>query len=125
MVVDKDIVLHDNVSAKLSSRDADEPKYHKGQKVQLLTDVVNDGTYPHSPIGTLMMKKGSVGYIKTMGEFLQVIRIYEVHFFGVDAPVEIVGCREHELEALEEYEDEMELERSYLKAHRERMSRQS
>jgi len=65
----------------------------KGKKFELLTDVVNDGTYPHSPIGTLMMKKGSVGYIKTMGEFLQVIRIYEVHFFGVDAPVEIVGCR--------------------------------
>ena len=51
-------------------------------------------------IGTLMMPVGSVGYIKSVGEFLQVIRVYEVHFLGVeDAPVEIVGCREHELEA--------------------------
>lgn len=123
MVVDKDIVLHDNVTAKLSSRDEELPKYHTGQKVKLLEDVVNDGTYPHSPIGTLMMKKDSIGYIKTMGEFLQVIRVYEVHFFGVDAPVEVLGCREHELEALEVYEDEMEIEISYLKAHRERMNR--
>lgn len=125
VVVDPDIVLHDSVTAKLSSKDAERPKYHVGQKVKLLEDVVNDGTYPHSPIGTLMMKKDSVGYIKSMGEFLQVIRVYEVHFFGVDAPVEILGCREHELEALEEYEDEIELERSYLKAHRERMNRKN
>ena len=97
-----DIKLYDSVTANRSGRDEDEPKFHLGQKVELLEDVVNDGTYPHSKIGTLMMKKGSVGYIKDMGDFLQVIRVYEVHFFGTDMEVDCIGCREHELQALEE-----------------------
>jgi nitrogen fixation protein NifZ len=126
VAVDKEeIVLHDSVTAKRSGKDADAQKFHIAQKVKLLEDIVNDGTYPHLPIGGLMMKNGSVGYVKSVGEFLQVIRVYEVHFFGVDAPVEIVGCREHELEALEEYVDEVEEELAYLKAHRERMNRQN
>jgi len=104
--VDPDIVLHDNVTATRSGRDADEPKYHIGQKVKLQEDVVNDGTYPHAKIGTLMMPKGQIGYIKDMGEFLQVIRVYEVHFIDSDMDVEILGCREHELEAVEDGCDE-------------------
>lgn len=102
MVVDPDIKLYDSVTASRSGRDEDEPKFHIGQKVKLLEDIVNDGTYPHSKIGTLMMNKNSVGYIKDMGDFLQVIRVYEVHFFGTDREVDCIGCREHELEALEE-----------------------
>jgi len=97
-----DIKLYDSITASRSGRDEDEPKFHIGQKVKLLEDVVNDGTYPHSKIGTLMMKKDSVGYIKDMGDFLQVIRVYEVHFFGSNMEVDCIGCREHELEALEE-----------------------
>lgn len=121
----EEIILRDSVTAKRSGKDKEVQKFHLGQKVKLLEDIVNDGTYPHSPIGTLMMKKGSQGYIKSVGEFLQVIRVYEVHFLGVEAPVEVVGCREHELEALEEYVDEVEEELAYLKAHRERMNRQN
>jgi nitrogen fixation protein NifZ len=49
-----------------------------------------------------MMPKGSEGYIKSMGEFLQVIRVYEVHFLGTDMEVEIIGCREHELQAVDD-----------------------
>jgi nitrogen fixation protein NifZ len=105
VIVDPDTKLYDSVTANRSGRDADEPKFSLGQKVALLEDVVNDGTYPHSPIGTLMMPKGSVGYIKDMGDFLQVIRVYEVHFFGSDMEIDIIGCREHELEALEDAYD--------------------
>ena len=100
--VDPDIVLHDSVTAQRSGRDEEEAKFVEGQKVELLEDVVNDGTYPHSKIGELMMPKGSIGYIKSMGEFLQVIRVYEVHFFGTDMEVEIIGCREHELKAVDD-----------------------
>ncbi len=100
--VDPDIVLHDNVTASRSGRDEEEPKFKEGQQVRLVADVVNDGTYPHASIGTLMMPKGSIGYIKSMGEFLQVIRVYEVHFFGTEMEVEIIGCREHELEAVDD-----------------------
>jgi len=100
--VDPNIVLHDNVTATRSGRDEEEPKFKEGQKVRLVEDIVNDGTYPHAPIGTLMMPKGQAGYIKDMGEFLQVIRVYEVHFVGSNMEVEIVGCREHELEAMDD-----------------------
>lgn len=100
--VDPNIVLHDNVTATRSGRDEEEPKFKEGQKVRLVVDIVNDGTYPHAAIGTLMMPKGQIGYIKDMGEFLQVIRVYEVHFVGSDMEVEIVGCREHELEAMDD-----------------------
>ncbi|MDD5406602.1 MAG: nitrogen fixation protein NifZ [Sulfurovaceae bacterium] len=115
-----DIKLYDSVTAKRSGKDSDEPLFHIGQKVRLLEDIVNDGTYPHAPIGTLMMPKESIGYVKTMGEFLQVIRVYEVHFLGGE-PVEIVGCREHELEAMEEYVDSIQEERDFIEAHRKRM----
>jgi nitrogen fixation protein NifZ len=104
--VDPDIVLHDSVTASRSGRDEEEPKFTMGQKVKLVEDIVNDGTYPHAKIGTLMMPKGQVGYIKSMGEFLQVIRVYEVHFVGSDMEVEIIGCREHELEAIDDGCDE-------------------
>lgn len=120
-IVDPNTVLHDSVTANRSGKDEEKPKFGVGQKVELVNDIVNDGTYPHAKIGTLMMPKGSVGYIKSIGEFLQVIRVYEVHFFGVpNVPVEIVGCREHELLALEDYRDEVQEELEYMRKHREK-----
>lgn len=124
VLVDPNVKLQDNVTGPRSGRDADEAKFHAGQKVKLLEDIVNDGTYPHTPIGTLMMPKGSIGYIKTMGDFLQVIRVYEVHFFGTQMPIDAVGCREHELEAMEDYVDEVAEEFAIMKAHREKMQKQ-
>lgn len=122
---DPDVKLYDSVTASRSGRDEEEAKFRTGEKVKLLEDVVNDGTYPHAKIGTLMMPKGSIGYIKDVGEFLQVIRVYEVHFFGSGMEVEIIGCREHELESMEDggFVDEDELEREAMRAHREKMSK--
>lgn len=120
-IVNPDTILHDSITGSRSGKDEDSPKFGVGQKVKLIKDIVNDGTYPHSPIGTLMMPKGAIGYIKSIGEFLQVIRVYEVHFLGVEeAPVEIVGCRENELEAMEDYRDEIEEELEYMRKHREK-----
>jgi len=120
-IVNPDTLLHDSVTANRSGRDEEQAKFGVGQKVKLLSDIVNDGTYPHSPIGTLMMPKDSIGYVRSVGEFLQVIRVYEVHFFGVEsAPVEIVGCREHELEAMEDYRDEVQEELEFMRKHREK-----
>lgn len=115
-VVDPNVVLHDNVTASRSGKDEDEPKFRMGQKVRLVSDVVNDGTYPHAKIGTLMMPKGSVGYIKDMGEFLQVIRVYEVHFIDAGVELEIIGCREHEIEAVDDGCDEETTESPLFKA---------
>ena len=106
MLVDPNTKLYDSITANRSGKDEDEPKFGIAQKVELLEDIVNDGTYPHSQIGQIMMKKGSIGYIKDIGEFLQVIRVYEVHFFGTNMDVEIIGCREHELKALEKKDKE-------------------
>ncbi|MGB5868093.1 MAG: nitrogen fixation protein NifZ [Arcobacteraceae bacterium] len=114
--VDPDVVLHDSVTATRSGRDEDEAKFKLGQKVELVSDVVNDGTYPHAKIGDLMMPKGSQGYIKDMGEFLQVIRVYEVHFIGTDTELEIIGCREHELSAVDDGCDEETTESPLFKA---------
>ncbi|RXK08402.1 nitrogen fixation protein NifZ [Halarcobacter ebronensis] len=120
-IVNPDTFLHDSVTAERSGKDEEEPKFGIGQKVKLIKDIVNDGTYPHAPIGTLMMPKEAIGYVKSIGEFLQVIRVYEVHFLGVkEAPVEVVGCRENELEAMEDYRNEVEEELEYMRKHREK-----
>jgi len=125
VIVDGKIKLYDNITKNRSGRDEDKAKFHVGQKVKLKEDIVNDGTYPFAPVGSLMMKKESIGYITDMGDFLQVIRVYEVHFFGTDAEVDKIGCREHELEAMEAYIDEIEEERRIIKEHRERMQREN
>ena len=120
-IVNPDTILHDSVTATRSGKDEDTAKFGIGQKVKLIKEIVNDGTYPHAPIGTLMMPAGAIGYIKSIGEFLQVIRVYEVHFLGVkDAPVEVVGCRENELEAMEDYRNEVEEELEFMRKHREK-----
>lgn len=120
-VVDPNIFLHDSVTASRSGKDEEDPKFGIGQKVKLIKEIVNDGTYPHEPLGTLMMPAGAIGYIKSIGEFLQVIRVYEVHFLGVEStPVEIVGCREHELEAMEDFRDEVQEELEWMRKHREK-----
>jgi nitrogen fixation protein NifZ len=93
------------------------PKFFIGQKVKLLKDIKNDGTYPYLKIGELMMKAGSVGYVRKIGEFLQVIRVYEVHFMDLNAIVEVVGCKEGELEAQEPYRDLEEEEAKWLENH--------
>ncbi|WP_229860164.1 nitrogen fixation protein NifZ [Candidatus Sulfurimonas baltica] len=124
VVVDPNVKLHDSVTASRSGKDEEEAKYFLGQKVELLEDIVNDGTYPHAKIGTLMMPKGSVGYIKDIGEFLQVIRVYEVHFFGTEMEVDIIGCREHELKLIEDgYVSEDILEQEAMDAHRKKMAK--
>jgi len=105
VLASEEVVLHNNVMAKLSGKDEAQAKFFLGQKVKLLEDVKNDGTYPYLKIGDVMIKKGSIGYIRTIGEFLQVIRVYEVHFLDAEAVIEVIGCREHELEAMEPYRD--------------------
>ena len=66
-----------------------------------------------------MVKAGAIGYIKSIGEFLQVIRVYEVHFLDLNALIEVVGCREHELLAMEDYRDEVQEELEFMRKHRE------
>lgn len=71
------------------------PKYEYGQAVRVIRNLRNDGTYPGEPTGRLLVRRGSVGYIRDVGTFLQDQLIYSVDFLEHGMRV---GCREQELQ---------------------------
>lgn len=71
------------------------PLYDYGDEVRLLRNVRNDGTFPGEPTGALLIRRGSTGFVRDVGTFLQDQLIYSVHFLDCDR---VVGCREHELQ---------------------------
>jgi nitrogen fixation protein NifZ len=75
------------------------PAFEIGSKVRTRKLIRNDGTYPGQEIGATLAKKGEIGYIVSIGTFLQNSYIYAVHFIEKGF---IVGCRKKELEAVEE-----------------------
>jgi nitrogen fixation protein NifZ len=75
------------------------PRFEYGAEVRLLRNVRNDGTYPGMPTGTLLVRRGSTGYVRDVGTFLQDQIIYTVHFLDIDR---VVGCREEELQPADE-----------------------
>lgn len=99
-----------------STKDEILPSFRMGQKVRLIRDIKNDGTYPFAPVGAVLIKAGAEGYVRHIGDFLQTIRVYEVNFIEQNFAV---GCREFELEpADEEFYDEVEEELKWLREHR-------
>ncbi len=72
----------------------DMPYYDYGQSVRVIRNIRNDGTYPGEKTGNLLVRRGSVGYVRNRGTFLQDQVIYEVHFVDLGR---VVGCREEEL----------------------------
>jgi nitrogen fixation protein NifZ len=75
------------------------PEFDIGQKVRVRKLIRNDGTFPGQDIGATLAKKGDVGYVVSIGTFLQSSYIYAVHFLQTGY---IVGCRKKELELAEE-----------------------
>jgi nitrogen fixation protein NifZ len=71
------------------------PKFDYGAEVRVLRNVRNDGTFPGEPTGALLVRRGSTGFVRDVGTFLQDQIIYTVHFLEQDR---IVGCREEELQ---------------------------
>jgi nitrogen fixation protein NifZ len=65
-----------------------------GDKVRVIKNIRNDGTFMGTNRGDLIIRRGSVGYIKGVGKFLQDQVIYQVHFLEQGCTV---GCRESEL----------------------------
>lgn len=72
-----------------------EPRFAREDAVRVVRNIRNDGTYPGLDTGALLVRRGSVGYVRHIGVFLQDQLIYTVHF--LDAGDRIVGCRETEL----------------------------
>lgn len=71
-----------------------EYKFDYGQEVRVTRNVRNDGTYAGLEVGDFLVKRGSTGFIRSIGTFLQDQIIYGIHFLAED---KVVGCREEEL----------------------------
>jgi nitrogen fixation protein NifZ len=69
-------------------------KFDYGEKVRVIKNIRNDGTFMGCNRGALLIRRGSEGYIKGVGKFLQDQVIYQVHFMEQGCTV---GCRESEL----------------------------
>jgi nitrogen fixation protein NifZ len=71
------------------------PEFEYGTEVRVLRNVRNDGTFPGLPTGALLIRRGSTGFVRDVGTFLQDQIVYSVHFLAED---KVVGCREEELQ---------------------------
>jgi len=71
-----------------------EARFDYGDKVRVIKNIRNDGTFMGKNRGALLIRRGSLGYIKGVGKFLQDQVIYQVHFMEQGCTV---GCRESEL----------------------------
>ncbi len=71
------------------------PRFEQGDPVRVIRAIRNDGTYPGLPRGALLIARGSTGYVRVIGTFLQDQIIYAVHFLHHGD--RLVGCREQEL----------------------------
>ncbi len=74
------------------------PAFELGDKVVARRDVRNDGTYPGRPVGEVLIQAGDVGYVQSVGTYLQAYYIYGIDFYGRRM---VVGMRARELELLD------------------------
>jgi len=80
------------------------PRFAMGERVVSRTVVRNDGTYNGKDIGDVLVSKGEIGFITSIGTFLQQFYIYAVEF--VDSGHR-VGMRAKELCTLDHLPDEV------------------
>ena len=79
-----------------------EPVFNYGEKVVSRHKVRNDGTYRGKEVGDVLVEKGDVGYVTSIGTFLQQYYIYGVDFFERGT---LVGMRAKELMSYELLEE--------------------
>ncbi|MET4156237.1 nitrogen fixation protein NifZ [Bradyrhizobium sp. JR7.2] len=60
----------------------DVPFFDYGDKVRANRTIRNDGTYVGKEIGEVLVKKGELGYVVSIGTFLQQFYIYGVEFLA-------------------------------------------
>ena len=73
---------------------ASPPRFEMGERVISRTVIRNDGTYNGKDIGEVLVHKGEIGYVRSIGTFLQQFYIYAVEF---TASGHQVGMRAKEL----------------------------
>lgn len=74
------------------------PAFEPNEKVRAVIAVRSDGAFPGVPRGAPLIEAGAVGYVRSIGEFLQRYYIYAVDFIDGGR---LVGMRAHELESLD------------------------
>ncbi|MGY4567927.1 MULTISPECIES: nitrogen fixation protein NifZ [Bradyrhizobium] len=78
------------------------PVFSFSEKVRANRTIRNDGTYRGKEIGEILVKKGDVGYVVSIGTFLQQFYIYGVEFLESGYRV---GMKRKELEPVDPGEE--------------------
>ncbi|HLO93600.1 MAG TPA: nitrogen fixation protein NifZ [Burkholderiaceae bacterium] len=92
------------------ARDDDEleiaapPRFRMGERVVSRSVIRNDGTYNGKDIGEVLVAKGEIGFVTSIGTFLQQFYIYAVEFIDSGHRV---GMRAKELCTLDHLPDEV------------------
>lgn len=80
------------------------PRFEMGERVISRSVVRNDGTYNGRDIGDVLVRKGEVGFVRSIGTFLQQFYIYAVEFTESGHQV---GMRAKELCTLDHLPEEV------------------
>lgn len=80
------------------------PRFAMGERVVSRTVVRNDGTYNGKDIGEVLVGRGEIGFVRSIGTFLQQFYIYAVEF---TASGHRVGMRAKELCTLDHLPEEV------------------
>lgn len=83
---------------------ADPPRFTFGERVVSRTTIRNDGTFEGKDIGHVLVNKGDIGYVCSIGTFLQQFYIYAVDFTAHGYKV---GMRAKELMTLDNLPDDI------------------
>jgi nitrogen fixation protein NifZ len=83
---------------------ASPPRFSMGERVICRTVIRNDGTYDGLDVGVVLVTKGEVGFVASIGTFLQQFYIYAVEFV---ASGHKVGMRAKELCTLDHLPEEV------------------
>lgn len=82
------------------------PVLEYGEKVRSRKTVRNDGTFPGKEIGDILVRKGDIGYVTSIGTFLQQFYIYGIEFIERGYRVGMKGRELASLDHPDEDEDE-------------------
>ncbi len=70
---------------------ADPPRFAMGERVVSRAVIRNDGTYTGKDIGEVLVNRGEIGFVTSIGTFLQQFYIYAVEFVDTGHKVGMRG----------------------------------
>jgi nitrogen fixation protein NifZ len=80
------------------------PRFEMGERVASRSVIRNDGTYPGMAVGDVLVQRGDIGFVRSIGTFLQQFYIYAVEFPSTGYQV---GMRAKELCTLDHLPDDV------------------